>query len=480
MDVEAAEVYVDVSSSAEESEKYIYTYSGESIRHNAYGDYFRQTYTYEFCSDVRLAFWQETKLSKNGSETLLHPFQYDSNSVTSANGSVYADTVTSVVIENTGVSGVDPVGEVVIKKNNLIYDLYAATSISRWSHGLLDEYKASWDIPTFRTLEDAIYYLKTGDDSKRIEGTSDSLDKEHDFSSDVYNPDIPVPIVSKINHTGFILDNNDGYYVDLIIRNGLYGVKFESQKLGLGLSPTWMTVPDKDWPYTKHLFNFVDGFGKNITGSNIVIRDAYGVDVQQKLIEDFKDWTNAYPKDSTLPSYSWTKMGHNAEYLDFHTFKTDSSLTDAQQLRKSGQAWTSYYIRYRDSEGSYGQFACYTINDAHGTINNGLVSDGSVSSGIVDVDENGNVIIKDEQKGSVDYDNDDTINYRPPDSYLPDNFKDYNSSLEAFTDTMNNFGSFLTTIPAFAGKVFSFLPWWANALLAFGIGICVLLRILGR
>lgn len=332
----------------------------------------------------------------------------------------------------------------------------------------------------FDTYQDAIDYLYTYYES----GATDTINPEevdysheHDFSSDTIDAAIPVPIISNVSHTGFTVDNIGDYYLDVIVETKFYGVKFSYQKgTGMGLSnDTWMLEPDTSWTYSSHYHNICDHTDFALNKSVIDIESDYGIDITSPLVSDFEKWSIEYPTSKTLPTYKWTLMGHESEYQAFHVIDSTSSTSLFDQVKNSGQAETTYYVRFYTADIKTGQWASYTYRDGHATINNGLITDGTIVSGTLDVDSSGTVHIKDQTSGYVD--DDGNITYTTTDTsttIITD------SSLTGFKDALDEFFSSIGSIPQYIATCFSFLPWWCIAIIALGISAVVVLRFLGR
>ena len=266
------------------------------------------------------------------------------------------------------------------------------------------------------------------------------------------------------------------------MESNLYGVQFEKQHIGMGVSDTWGFAPDDDWIYQSFYYNMVDSSDVLIDSDVVNIKELYGHDNLANLINAFKVYGEEYPKANTLPSYTWLKAGYNTQYVANHVYKADSELTDAEQLKKSGQAMTSYYVRYVDTDGSTGRWVKYSFQDAYGTINNGMVYEGSVDVGVVEPDVNGNPVVRDEVSGSVDYENDGEISYTPPESSLTPTVPEgeLDDSLESFNDVLDHFADSTSTVSNFVSSMFGFLPSWSLSLLGLALGAVVMLRFLGR
>lgn len=220
-------------------------------------------------------------------------------------------------------------------------------------------YRFETDAPIFSSHDAALHYLTTGDASGAV--NNPKFDSMHDFKSDVYNKDIPVPELKSITHHGFtVVNNSDGkYYTDIFQTTRFYGVRVQNT----GFMSYYPTV-DEDWLFTFHIYNYVDS-GQPTNQENVYIPELYGIDPEEGLINDFKEWTVRYPSYSSLPSYSWYMSGTGAStsYDMSHKFSSSSSKTDLEQLQDSQQAESTYIVRFRDQDGNYGQWVKYVFRD---------------------------------------------------------------------------------------------------------------------
>lgn len=220
-------------------------------------------------------------------------------------------------------------------------------------------YRFETDAPIFSSHDAALHYLATGDASGAVNNSK--LDSMHDFKSDVYNKGIPVPELKSITHHGFtVVNNSDGkYYTDIFQTTRFYGVRVQNT----GFMSYYPTV-DEDWLFSFHIYNYVDS-GQPTNQENVYIPNLYGIDPEEGLINDFKEWTARYPSYSSLPSYSWYMSGTGAStsYDMSHKYSSSSSKTDLEQLQDSQQAESTYIVRFRDQDGNYGQWVKYVFRD---------------------------------------------------------------------------------------------------------------------
>ncbi len=321
------------------------------------------------------------------------------------------------------------------------------------------------NIPFFESKSALADYVIRGIDDGWLNKPEYDLSVEHDFNSDVWSPDVPLPELSKISHSGFTLDNwSEDYYVDIIVKNHLSRVRIMQNASGGGSVPT--VVDTEPW-YSEHYWNFT--LHDVLTSRAVVdINDIYGIDIQGALIEDFKSWSLEHPSIKDIQGYSWALIGQADDYLAKYVYKVDSDLSDMVQLKNSGQAQTEYYVRYVTLDGNYGQWAHYRLRDYSYNGQGERIEVSRVTSGSVDNSgKTSNPIT-----GTTD--SNGNIDYTP----IVDTNVDVN--IGQLRDVLYSFADGVGQLPSLIAQIFSFLPWWINAVIAGGIATCVTLRVLGR
>lgn len=337
------------------------------------------------------------------------------------------------------------------------------TSMFFWSDG-----NVSTNVPLFNSYDDVVQFILTGNNENQLNKPQYDLSIEHDFNSDIWTPDIPVPELSQISHTGFTLDNwTEDYYVDIIVKNHLSRVRIMQNASGGGSVPT--VVDTEPW-YSEHYWNFT--LHDVLTNRSVVdINDIYGVDIQSALIEDFKNWSSDYPTIKDIQGYSWTLIGQADDYLAKYVYKPDNGMSDVEQLKNSGQAQTEYYVRYVTLDGKYGQWAHYRLRDYSYNGQGERIEVGRVTTGTVDNTGKPSSTITGttDTNGNIDY----TPIITTPSINTDVDFSEFLYLLETSTSVLQQF-------PLFISQLFLFLPWWVNALIGCAIAMCILLRIVGR
>lgn len=345
------------------------------------------------------------------------------------------------------------------------------------------QYNQNWQlegVPLFDSISSLRAYVNEGDESGWLNKPEVTYDTEHDFSNDTYSVDIPVPEISQINHKGFALANwQEGLYVDVIVENRLLEVAVmhrDNEGIFGGLKSEKYIAPSSARTYGHNYWNFTTS-NEAFSQAVIDIQEMYGADVQGALVELFKRWSQEHPKINTLSSYDWTMIGYADSYIDKHVYKEGSGLTDEQQLRNSGQAETTYYIRYYNKDGVNGQWAKYRLNDYKENANMDNVEGSMINSGTIAVDPSGKTEVTGKVEGEVDK-NSGYISYTPyvPSGSISVEDMDLSTFKEILTSLVDSIGEFPTMI----SKLFGFLPTWLIGLLAVAIVCCILLRVLGR
>lgn len=337
-------------------------------------------------------------------------------------------------------------------------------------------YAYNTNIPVFSSSTALLAYLENGDDSGLLNKPQVDYSIKHDFTSDVYTTDIPVPEISNITYNGFVVDNIGDYYIDVLVDSKFCGVKHVERLNGVTMnSKTWDIAPDNVWVYNKHYYNLSsDVFDCAYSDSHINISEMYGVDIVADFVSDFVTWSKEYPTVKDLPDYSWLKMGlASTSYPNKHIYEADSEMTDYMQIMESGQAVVTYYVRFYDSNGRNGRWASYTYQSGYDTIDNSMVGLGTLSSGVIDVNTNGDIYIKDSAVGQVD--DSGSITYGSTIDTV-----DIDSGIEGFMNVMLLFEDAIGSVSGFVASIFGFLPWWATSILGLGLTAVVILRFAGR
>ena len=335
--------------------------------------------------------------------------------------------------------------------------------------------------PLFETEDALKNYIATGDTSGRIKGEDIPYDHQHDFSNDTYNSDMPVPELSKLHHNGFFVNNaSEDLFIEIVVESKFYGAK-HYEKIAAAV-PTqgdiYNITADKSWLYASHYFNIADYSQIAVNDSKINIKDIWNIDNEGALIKDFESWSIEYPTHKKLPDYNFFKHSNSNYTLNFlsaHDFsETMTNRTPSQKLKASGQASTTFYVRFYDKKLNYGRWVYYTIQDGQSNVygEQGEDNRDDIEVGNVGSDMEGNPAKQDPQKGKQDP---ITGDFTFP-NYSSNNNIDATDLWNQIRGLINNMGDF----PDLLAAVFSFLPSWLLYMIAAGIAASVILRIIGR
>lgn len=332
------------------------------------------------------------------------------------------------------------------------------------------------NIPTFSSMESFKQYLVDGNEDGWLNKPDIDYGIEHDFASDNYRTDIPIPEVSNMDFNSFKLTNwEEQYFVDIIIENRFLEVAIMNNT-GNGWKKIFKPTGAKT--YNWHYWNLMC-HDVAYNQADIDIPTLFGFDPQAYLIEDFKTWSEQYPDLSNIDGYDFTMIAQKNDYKKRHVYDPESALTDEEQLRSSGQGMCVYWIRYALEDGTYGQWVKYTIHDydVNAKENDEWEDKTTVSTQIVGVNkETGRVEHSNALSGTIDKD-DNSLSYG--NGYDVGEI-DTSDAMNKFMDFLNAILSGLGQVPEFIARCFSFLPQWCTNLLGGMIVWCVIMRVLGR
>lgn len=323
-----------------------------------------------------------------------------------------------------------------------------------------------------------------------------NYDDKHNFSNDVIDTSIPLPVLSRVSHEGFTIDNVGDYYVDVIVENCLYGVGFPRVDMS-DSGDEWydkvldfittrddkpeisVLMPDTSWIYKQKHFNIADHTDFALNQSTINLLNDYGIDNLGSLTAAFMEWSVEYPDARSLPSWNWA-IGNLYDdiYSMGHVYNPDSDKTLEAQLIDTGRAQTTYYVRFYTAENRTGQWMSYKFRDGYLPDVDKVGTANSIVSGSIDVDSEGNVHIKNPITGNVT--DDGYINYIDTSTNVALNGESFYKSLARFSGTLDEVGNTVSSVPDYVNRIFGFLPWWCNALIGLGVAAVVILRFLGR
>lgn len=377
-----------------------------------------------------------------------------------------------VAIDNDGPWNKNPAVKVTFLTPDNWLD-YLKTDSEALVHGSVFGYFVSCNVtfPVFENKEALSNFLESGDLSGWINRPDVDYSAKHDFSKDVYDPEIPTPELSNLSYNGFSITNIDGYYLDLIVDYSLLGVKtykegFQNYKL----------EADNDWKYTSHYYNFTldnRAFSQDVLNIN----NTYDVDIEHDLIEDFKQWSLEYPEYKKLPTFSFFSQDliSSQKYSLYHVYK-NGSFSDSQQLINSEQGLVYYYVRFYDSQGNYGQWVRYGFRSRCqnlGTTN--IVTSDLISIGSVKSDSSGNPVVDDVINGSQDKETGE-IGFNS--NYVGIDISDVNSFFSYIRVIFNSISSGLDSFGSLISACFGFLPSEVIGIIIFGIVLMVFIGVI--
>lgn len=319
----------------------------------------------------------------------------------------------------------------------------------------------------FDSLESAESYYLTGNKDGVIQKPDPDYKQRHDFSQDEYDADVPIPELSNFSHNGFRINNSsDDLFIDIVVESKIYGLfHYKATNNNKFLA-------DKSWVYSSHYWNIADYSDLAINNSEIDIKRLWNIDNSSALIGDLKSWKSEYPTNRSLPDYSFWSYGTGIWYELYKLYLYDSDRSDANNLKYSGQASTTYYVRFYsyDKENGlrYGKWVAYTFSS------DGSIGKDDVAVGDVQPDDDGDPHVVNPKPGKQDPD-DGSVDYTPDGSGGSSTIdsSDLWATLRSLVNSMGD-------VPDMVAACFSFLPSWLTVMIAFGIAAMVVLRIVGR
>lgn len=408
----------------------------------------------------------------NGSRTVEYPLQekavtytmYQLFADTSSNGTVGANVVVHT-IENLKTGKITDIGS--NKTTTIGY-----VSVSKWNENVLNGIDTSnagvertgltTNIPVFYSVEEIEHYFETGYNPNDIT----------DEFTDNYDPEMPVPELGNIKHSGFTVLNapSGNYYLQLKIESTVYGLQLRNKT-----SLSYELARNMDWVYgqqTKDLGTW------DVPVSNQAVynlKSDWDYDNIKWLTEKASQFFDQYPKINKLPDYSMLKhSGLAKDYTMQHVTITSavSSLSDDTQacvyLNKSLLPTTKYYVRYvkydKSEDGTYEQtnsqwmsykvgFNLITTSPVEGNPVDGSPIETDPITGIIDDD------------GNPDYGG-DTINTENPIEMVM-----------GFIEFLKELPSLFGDLTAFLAESFTFVPQKFWEFILVGVGFMVVLVI---
>lgn len=338
------------------------------------------------------------------------------------------------------------------------------------------------NLPIFATKEAAFNYLNTGDLTGNLNTPPvpefDPVTDVHDFTKDVYDPDLSVPVLSNVSYTGFSIDNPDSKEWQVVVDGRVFGLKWNpSYTDPMLLTNTNYTVNHQVWNFADHPVNL------SLSG-RFDIYDNYGISTYDWFVEQVRQYANdVHPSD--YPNYSFLKVGIKTGWNTFLDYIKDIGSDEAenpdgaghrfeQNIYRSRMCQVTYYVRFveYDVDGSphYSRWMAYTLKPSQDVLVEGEnFSRGNVEFGEVsDVDPvTGRPVVSD--KESLKY-NTSTGEYEYYDPL----------SNQGFQFEMNDVFGYLSglkeSVMGFADLIaycFSFLPSWVSQFISYSLVVAI-------
>ena len=339
----------------------------------------------------------------------------------------------------------------------------------------------------FDSLDSARAYFTSGDDSGVLNAPEKVYDfnTAHDFSKDVYYTDVPVPEISHISLSGFAVNNaaND-LYIDIIADTSFYNIQH-----GGAAQHASAAYFKKSTVYSSHRYNFTV-YDLAYNDSYISFSDMYkSTSIVDDLTSDFVSWSAEFPTHKSLSDYSWwhhSSGNYDYVFKNYNNYSSSSGTTNEEKLVKSGQIRVKYYVRFCKMENNnlkYSQWASYTYEPlAYGsgeTAEYGqdmslltvgtVVSDASGEPLTVDSDK----FVQSNETGSV-------TPYKSSSNWFSNVSQGNDIDDSGLWNSVNDLVGSMGQVPALISAVFQFLPSWLISMIAAGIALIVILRVVGR
>ncbi len=360
-------------------------------------------------------------------------------------------------------------------------DYTSTTSVLTNCHSgvIYDKLDFYTDGYVFKSFDDATRYFVDHDNSGLLDRPDNIYDYDHDFRQDEYDPDVPVPELSKVSYNGFVVNNADpSRDIEIYITTSFYGVKHGNNSSS-DLSSLF--VRDNGWVYAAHRYNLIN---TDISYSDNVVNleKMYNVSPQDALVSDFSQWSVDYSSHKKLPDYSFFK--HSASAYDdaysVHLYKPSvndhSAGHDLRVLKESRQASITYFVRFcqlQSGEGySYGKWISYTY-----TPGDNYHSSDVVIGDVVPDSGNGSPTVTNPVPGTQDEDG----NFTPSSGIDIGNWDlSAGNIADVFMSVINNFRtlvSYYTEFGEFLTATFKFIPYTIWSLIECGFAISVVILI---
>lgn len=306
----------------------------------------------------------------------------------------------------------------------------------------------------------------------------DPASDAHDFSKDVYDPDLSVPVLSNVSYTGFNIENPDSKEWQVVVDVRVYGLKW---------NPSYtdpMLLTNTNYTVNHQVWNFAEHPDKLSLNGRFDVYDNFGVSTYDWFVSQVRQYANdVHPSD--YPNYSFLKVGIKTGWNTFLDYIKDIGSDEAenpdgaghrfeQNIYRSRMCQVTYYVRFveYDVDGSphYSRWMAYTLKPSQDVLVEGEnFSRGNVEFGEVsDVDPvTGRPVVSD--KESLKY-NTSTGEYEYYDPL----------SNQGFQFEMNDVFGYLSglkeSVMGFADLIaycFSFLPSWVSQFISYSLVVAI-------
>lgn len=306
----------------------------------------------------------------------------------------------------------------------------------------------------------------------------DPVSDAHDFSKDVYDPDLSVPVLSNVSYTGFNIENPDGKEWQVVVDGRVFGLKW---------NPSYtdpMLLTNTNYTVNHQVWNFADHPDKLSLNGRFDVYDNFGLSTYDWFVEQVRQYANeVHPSD--YPNYSFLKVGLKTGWNTFLDYIKDLGSDEAedpdgaghrfeQNIYRSRMCQVTYYVRFveYDSDGSphYSRWMAYTLKPSQDVLVEGEnFSRGNVEFGeVTDVDTvTGRPVVA--EKENLKY-NTDTGEYEYFDPL----------SNQGFQFEMNDVFGYLSglkeSVMGFADLIaycFSFLPSWVSQFISYSLVVAI-------
>ena len=300
----------------------------------------------------------------------------------------------------------------------------------------------------------------------------------HDFSKDVYDPDLSVPVLSNVSYTGFSIDNPDAKEWQVVVDGRVYGLKWNpSYTDPMILTNFNYTVNHQQW-------NFADHSDKLSLNGRFDVYDTFGISTYDWFVDQVKQYANdVHPSD--YPNYSFLKVGMKTGWNTFLDYIKNIGSDEAedpngaghrfeQNIYRSRMCQVTYYVRFveYDSDGNphYSRWMAYTLKPSQDVLVDGEnFSRGNIEFGEVsDVDSvTGRPVVS--EKENLKY-NTDTGEYEYYDPLSNQNFQ------FEMNDVFGYISGLKESVMGFADLIaycFSFLPSWVSQFISYSLVVAI-------